>query len=142
MSEAVIDFDNFTGETAATIMEELRNGKFFPWPVIMQILQKIRELHESLPNVVEIPKPPPGKVIKVVGDTHGQFQDLLYIFDTFGPPSLENPYLFNGDYVDRGSQGIEILLTIFAWKIACPDSIFMNRGNQYVYLRRYIMRLG
>jgi serine/threonine-protein phosphatase 5 len=133
ISDLRIDFDNFTYDMALAVTEELRSGKMFPWDVVLQFLLKIRSLHESLPNIVNIPKPPSDQVIKIVGDTHGQFQDLLYIFDTYGFPSSSNLYLFNGDYVDRGSQGLEILLTIFAWKIANPDAIFLNRGNQYVF---------
>lgn len=44
------------------------------------------------------------------GDTHGQFYDLLHVFDKNDVPSAENPYIFNGDYVDRGSFGTEVCI--------------------------------
>ncbi|OHS98291.1 hypothetical protein TRFO_35323 [Tritrichomonas foetus] len=128
------DFDNFSSDDAISLINELKEGKMLQEEDVSRMISKIRELHENLPNIVNIEKTRPNCVIKVVGDTHGQFQDLVYIFEHFGNPTSENPYLFNGDYVDRGSQGLEILLTLFSWKIANPESIYFNRGNQYVIL--------
>lgn len=50
-----------------------------------------------------------------------QFYDLLNIFELNGLPSEENPYLFNGDFVDRGSFSVEVILTLFAIKCMCPS---------------------
>lgn len=133
LSQIKIDFDNFTEKTAIEIMLELKSGKMLSQDIVKVMIEKIRQIHEFLPNIVDIAATKPDAEIKVVGDTHGQFQDLIYIFDTFGNPSPENPYLFNGDYVDRGSQGLEILLVLFSWKIANPECIYLNRGNQYVF---------
>ena len=46
-----------------------------------------------------------------------------------GKPSEKNPYLFNGDFVDRGSFSVEVMIALLAWKIALPKSFFLNRGN-------------
>mmetsp|Transcript_66067 Transcript_66067/g.158009 ORF Transcript_66067/g.158009 Transcript_66067/m.158009 type:complete len:468 (+) Transcript_66067:167-1570(+) len=67
--------------------------------------------------------------VVVVGDLHGQFFDLLQIFDLAGMPSDVNPYLFNGDFVDRGEHSLEVILTLFALKLSQPRSVRMNRGN-------------
>lgn len=52
-----------------------------------------------------------------------QFYDLLNIFELNGLPSEENPYLFNGDFVDRGSFSVEVILTLFAFKCMCPSGL-------------------
>ncbi len=65
----------------------------------------------------------------VIGDIHGQLDDMLLIFERFGYPSEQNKLLFNGDIVDRGDNSIECLLLILALKIVNPGTIFVNRGN-------------
>ena len=65
----------------------------------------------------------------MVGDTHGQFYDLLNIFSLNGYPSETNPYLFNGDFVDRGSFSLEIMVTLLAWSSCSHKCIYMSRGN-------------
>lgn len=67
--------------------------------------------------------------VVVVGDLHGQFYDLLRIFELAGQPSEENMYMFNGDFVDRGSNSLEVIFTLFALKLQFPKAIFLNRGN-------------
>lgn len=67
--------------------------------------------------------------VTVCGDVHGQYYDLLNIFAINGNPGEENPYLFNGDFIDRGSFSVEVILTLIAWKCCFPQHFFMSRGN-------------
>lgn len=70
----------------------------------------------------------PARVI-VVGDIHGSLADLLYIVDHFGMPSSQNRFIFNGDFVDRGDMGIEIMSILMVLYLATPDDVILNRGN-------------
>ena len=85
----------------------------YAYDILIQIRKFFLE-EESLVRV-EIPE---GQKITICGDIHGQFYDLLHIFEINGVPSETNPYLFNGDFVDRGSFSVEVVLTLFAFKVS------------------------
>merc|ERR1719353_2761573 len=66
--------------------------------------------------------------LNILGDTHGQFRDTLRFFEAGGEPGPNN-YLLLGDYVDRGRMSMENICFLLAYKVKCPDNVFLLRGN-------------
>ncbi|CAL1710690.1 unnamed protein product [Somion occarium] len=87
------------------------------------ILEQTTDAMKSEPNMLRINGP-----VTVCGDIHGQYYDLMKVFEVGGDIG-SNPYLFLGDYVDRGCFGIECLLYIYALKLWYPNSLWLLRGN-------------
>lgn len=90
---------------------------------INQICRAARDIFLSQPPLLELSPP-----VKVVGDVHGQYGDLLRLFGMCGFPPQSN-YLFLGDYVDRGKQSLETILLLLCYKIKHPENFFLLRGN-------------
>ncbi|XP_022734376.1 serine/threonine-protein phosphatase PP1-like [Durio zibethinus] len=90
---------------------------------IRQICLTAKKLFLTQPNLLELEAP-----INICGDIHGQYSDLLRLFEYGGFPPKAN-YLFLGDYVDRGKQSIETICLLLAYKIKFPDNFFLLRGN-------------
>mmetsp|Transcript_48333 Transcript_48333/g.80024 ORF Transcript_48333/g.80024 Transcript_48333/m.80024 type:complete len:345 (+) Transcript_48333:96-1130(+) len=82
-----------------------------------------RDVFLQQPTLLDLEAP-----LKVFGDVHGQYSDLLMLFDKAGPPPRSN-FLFLGDYVDRGKQQLATICLLLAYKIKYPESFFLLRGN-------------
>lgn len=93
-----------------------------------KILLDVKEYLKSLPSLVDIPVDDEEK-FTVCGDVHGQFFDLLNIFRLNGRPGAANRYLFNGDFVDRGSFSVEVIFVLFGYTLLYPGRFYMSRGN-------------
>lgn len=90
---------------------------------IVAICQRAREVFLSQPALLELDAP-----VKIVGDVHGQYTDLIRMFEMCGFPPNSN-YLFLGDYVDRGKQSLETILLLLCYKLKFPENFFLLRGN-------------
>lgn len=116
------------GSFAVQLGEFLADGAYWPWEEARALVEDATRVlagERTLERIVL----PAGGHLNVVGDVHGQFFDLLGILDVNGRPSPENPYLFNGDFVDRGSFSLETMLLLLAWKVAFPTYFRLGRGN-------------
>jgi serine/threonine-protein phosphatase 2B catalytic subunit len=89
----------------------------------MKIISLVSAVFRREPNLLEL-----SDGVTVVGDIHGQFYDLLHLLEMGGSPESEK-YLFLGDYVDRGSFSIEVLILIFCMKLCFPNTVHCIRGN-------------
>jgi serine/threonine-protein phosphatase 5 len=120
--------DDVTPEWVEKLMEWQRDGKNLHKKYAVMIINKASEIFDKVDSLVDI-NIDELEEVTVCGDIHGQYFDLLNIFKINGNPSTENPYLFNGDFIDRGSFAVEVIMTMLAWKVALPQHFFMSRGN-------------
>lgn len=139
---------NITDAFVADTMEYFRDQKLLHKKYVIQLLQAAIEMFKAEPSLLrlyfkrtndETVDPITNKVIlddnsavgtfTVCGDTHGQYYDLCNIFKLGGMPTDDNRYLFNGDYVDRGSFSFENVFTLLLIKLNNPSSLHMLRGN-------------
>ena len=115
-------------------VEYFKSQKLIHKRYVARLLVAAKRYHEKLSSLTELTVPAENEEggegrITVCGDTHGQFYDVLNVFETNGYPSAKNPYVFNGDFVDRGSFGVEVILTYLLFKLNDPTSIYLSRGN-------------
>ncbi|GIL70676.1 hypothetical protein Vretifemale_1400 [Volvox reticuliferus] len=118
----------------ARMLEALSGGAaqlktVLPAEQLVSILRATETELRSEPTLVEISVEDPHAQISVFGDTHGHFPDVAYILTQIGYPSPTRILVFNGDYVDRGSWGVELLALLCCLKCAAPKSVYLLRGN-------------
>ncbi|XP_063051686.1 serine/threonine-protein phosphatase with EF-hands 2 [Engraulis encrasicolus] len=117
-----------TVSVVENLVEAFKNKQQLHSRYVLQLLLETWKLLRALPNVSRV-STCQSKEITICGDLHGQLEDLLFIFYKNGMPSLERTYVFNGDFVDRGKDSIEILLILFAFLLVYPGDVHLNRGN-------------
>ena len=109
------------------VMEDMKNNKFLHKKYLVQIIGKIKDYYSLKPSLVDVEIPDEDE-FNVCGDIHGQYYDLLRLFEYGGFPPDAN-YLFLGDYIDRGKQSLETVCLLLAYKIKYPENFFLLRGN-------------
>ena len=107
------------------VIQTLKSGKLSSSSayVVESLITTGKETLTKDASLVELQGP-----VNIVGDIHGQYEDLLKIFKECGAPG-ENKYLFLGDYVDRGPQDVEVMCLLLAYKVKYPNTFFLLRGN-------------
>ncbi|NWR13792.1 PPE1 phosphatase, partial [Emberiza fucata] len=127
-----------TVEDANALLHAFRNEQLLHARYVLQLLSETRRVLKEMPNITHL-STSYSKEITVCGDLHGNLDDLLLIFYKNGLPSEQNPYVFNGDFVDRGKNSMEILIILFAFLLIYPNDLHLNRGNHedYVMNLRY-----
>ena len=104
-------------------IETLLRGDLPSERSIRRICESATSILSEEPNTVILKSP-----ISMCGDIHGQFSDLLELFQVGGRVG-EYQYLFLGDYIDRGAFGLESFLLLILFKLRYPDRIWLIRGN-------------
>ncbi|XP_049409764.1 serine/threonine-protein phosphatase BSL3 isoform X1 [Solanum stenotomum] len=107
----------------------VRRQFFLDCNEIADLCDSAERIFASEPSVIQLKAP-----IKIFGDLHGQFGDLMRLFDEYGSPSTAGDisyidYLFLGDYVDRGQHSLETMTLLLALKVEYPLNVHLIRGN-------------
>lgn len=126
------------------LMRHFRREGKLSYSQIFRIIDAATIIMRKEPNLLKVDIPS-----VVVGDIHGQYYDMLGMFEMFGDPS-KTQYLFLGDYVDRGDRSIEVLILLYAMKINFPKRFWLLRGNHesermtsyFTYKRECIQQIG
>ncbi|XP_054976111.1 serine/threonine-protein phosphatase with EF-hands 1 [Sorex araneus] len=106
---------------------------------VLAVLFETKKVLKQMPNFTPI-KTSPSKEVTICGDLHGKLDDLFLIFYKNGLPSGSNPYIFNGDFVDRGRNSMEVLMILFVSFLVYPNAVHLNRGNHEDFMMN--MRYG
>lgn len=108
----------FPNKIESIDMKPVISPAFVHW-----LCNQVQPILEAEPNVINV-----TSCVHIVGDIHGQFDDLITIFKLGGIPPKQK-YIFLGDYVDRGKHSIEVICLLLILKYLYPEQIILLRGN-------------
>ncbi|GCC38046.1 serine/threonine-protein phosphatase with EF-hands 1 [Chiloscyllium punctatum] len=117
-----------TAADANALLKAFKQQQQLHGRYVLQLLHETRKSLKQRPNITHI-STCYSKEITVCGDLHGKLDDLMLIFYKNGLPSPEKPYVFNGDFVDRGKNSLEVIMILFAFLLVYPNDMHLNRGN-------------
>eukprot|EP00930_Biecheleria_cincta_P043825 TRINITY_DN30080_c0_g1_i2.p1 TRINITY_DN30080_c0_g1~~TRINITY_DN30080_c0_g1_i2.p1 ORF type:complete len:593 (+),score=71.86 TRINITY_DN30080_c0_g1_i2:83-1861(+) len=117
-----------TRDALHDVLQHLRERNLPDGEVALRLVAQARShLQKHCSSLVRLPSPSVRLI--VVGDLHGHLNDLLHILEVYGDPCQSTAYLFNGDFVDKGVWGPEVLLILFCLLLLYPAYVNINRGN-------------
>ncbi|KNH07526.1 serine/threonine protein phosphatase [Perkinsela sp. CCAP 1560/4] len=141
--------DFFSAKLIKRMISHFQAGQRLPYETAWKIVEEAIHHLRALPNIPLLDTKhgtlghtkgqsgqwAVGEKVVVVGDVHGQLHDLLHILLEVGLPNKNQGrvFIFNGDFVDRGSNSMEIILLLYAMMLAAPLAVYLNRGNHEVY---------
>ncbi|KAJ0396478.1 hypothetical protein P43SY_004320 [Pythium insidiosum] len=104
-------------------LERLRRGEAIELTAVLALCERMKDILVEDDNVVAVRSP-----VTICGDIHGQFFDLLELFNMSGQAPTTN-YIFLGDFVDRGAMSVETITLLCVLKVCYPEHITLLRGN-------------
>lgn len=120
--------ENFEEGDFLAMFRDFKNNRKLHAKYAIKIFDEVIRLLAKLPNIQEITLFGDDECV-IVGDLHGHFDDLAKVIMRLNIPGKLYYFVFNGDWVDRGENQIEVLLTIFYAFILYPKRVILNRGN-------------
>jgi len=110
-----IDLDKF--------VEKIKRCEYLEEDELKNLADYVKEILVEESHVQPVAAP-----VTVCGDIHGQFHDLLRLFETGGEVPSTN-YIFMGDFVDRGYNSLEVFTLLMVLKARWPAHMTLLRGN-------------
>lgn len=110
-------------ETIDGWVSQVKQCKYLAEKDLKQLCDLVKEYLLEESNVQPVSSP-----VTVCGDIHGQFYDLMELFNVGGHVP-NTAYVFMGDFVDRGYYSLETFTTLLVLKARYPDKVTLLRGN-------------